>query len=244
MGKLDGKRILVTGAASGIGRATAELVAVEGGEPLAADLDLAGAEATARATGGTALRMDIADPDSWATALAESGTLDGLANCAGVDLGGDSVEDCTPEGWRRTMGVNLDGAFLATQSVARKMVEEGRPGSIVNISSVLGIVADGETVSYGASKAAVRGLTMSASLALAPHGIRCNSVHPGYIRTPMTERWLAELPGGEEALTALHPIGRLGDPLDVARLIVFLLGDESSYVTGSELAVDGGYLAV
>jgi 3(or 17)beta-hydroxysteroid dehydrogenase len=124
------------------------------------------------------------------------------------------------------------------------MVEESRPGSIVNISSVLGIVADGETVSYGASKAAVRGLTMSASLALAPHGIRCNSVHPGYIRTPMTERWLAELPGGEEALTALHPIGRLGDPLDVARLIVFLLSDDSSYVTGSELPVDGGYLAV
>jgi NAD(P)-dependent dehydrogenase (short-subunit alcohol dehydrogenase family) len=244
MARLDGKRVLVTGAASGIGRATAALVATKGGEPLVADLDLGGAEALASTVGAKALRLDITDPSAWATALAEAGPLDGLANCAGVDLAGDDIENCTPQEWRRAMDVNLDGAFLATRAVAREMVREGRHGSIVNISSVLGIVADGETVSYGSSKAGLRGLTMSASLALARHGIRCNTVHPGYIRTPMTERWLAELPGGEEALTALHPLGRLGEPDDVARLIVFLLGDEASYVTGAELAVDGGYLAV
>lgn len=244
MAGLDGRRILVTGAGSGIGRATAEHLAVEGAEALAADLDLTGAQATAAETGGGAFRLDVADRASWRAVLAETGPLDGLANCAGVDVPGDNIEDCSPQAWRRAMAVNLDGAFLATQAVARKMIADGRPGSIVNISSVLGIVADGETVSYGASKAAVRGLTASAALALAEHGIRCNAVHPGYIRTPMTERWLADLPGGEEALTALHPIGRLGEPADIARLVAFLLGDDSSYVTGSELAVDGGYLAV
>ncbi|MGD9734384.1 MAG: SDR family NAD(P)-dependent oxidoreductase [Solirubrobacterales bacterium] len=244
MARLDGLRVLVTGAGSGIGRATAEHLAAEGAVPLAADVDLAGAEATAASCGGGALRLDVTDPDSWGAALAEAGPLDGLANCAGVDVPGDNIEDCTPDAWRRAMAVNLDGAFLATQRVARKMIEDGRSGSIVNVSSVLGIVADGETVAYGASKAAVRGLTASAALALAEHGIRCNTVHPGYIRTPMTERWLAELPGGEQALTALHPIGRLGEPADIARLIAFLISEDSSYVTGSELAVDGGYLAV
>ncbi|HEV7562950.1 MAG TPA: SDR family oxidoreductase, partial [Solirubrobacterales bacterium] len=210
------------------------------------DLDLGAAEASAAALAGAeACRLDVADPDSWRGAVAGSGPLHGLVNCAGIDVPGDNVEQCSVEDWQRVMGVNLDGTFLGTKAVAERMRADGGGGSIVNISSVLGNVADGETISYGASKAAVRGLTKSAALALAKDGIRCNTVHPGYIRTPMTERWLESLGAeGERALVALHPIGRLGDPLDIARVVLYLLGEDSAYVTGSEFAVDGGYLAV
>ncbi|MDX6626433.1 MAG: hypothetical protein QOE56_1422 [Solirubrobacterales bacterium] len=239
-------RVLVTGAGSGIGQAIAGLLAAEGYAVIVADLDLAAAEASAAALAGAeARRLDVTDPDSWQEVVAATGPLQGLVNCAGIDVPTDNIEECSVEDWQRVMRVNLDGTFLGTKAVVGRMRADGGGGSIVNISSVLGNVADGETVSYGASKAAVRGLTKSAALAVAEDGIRCNTVHPGYIRTPMTERWLASLgEEGERALVALHPLGRLGDPLDIARVVLYLLGEDSVYVTGSEFAVDGGYLAV
>jgi NAD(P)-dependent dehydrogenase (short-subunit alcohol dehydrogenase family) len=245
MARLAGKRVLVTGAGSGIGRATARTLAAEGATAIVADIDLTAAQASARAAGGEAHRLDVADQDSWTQLLAAAGEVHGLVNCAGVDAPADNVEECSPADWERVMRINLDGVFLGTKAAAAVMSRAGAGGSIVNFSSVLAIVGDGETISYGASKAAVGGLTRSAALALAPAGIRVNSIHPGYIRTPMTERWLARPEdSGEAGLAALHPLGRIGEPEDVANLVIYLLCDESSYVTGAQLAVDGGYLAV
>ncbi|MBS1881460.1 MAG: SDR family NAD(P)-dependent oxidoreductase, partial [Actinobacteria bacterium] len=199
MAPLRGKRILVTGAGSGIGRATARLLAEDGALVLCADI----ARETADAIGGEAYLLDVTDPDSWARIFDAVETIDGLVNCAGIEAPDDTVEQCTAQDWERVMQVNLDGVFLGTQAAIKSMLDNGTPGSIVNISSVLAIVGDGETLAYGASKAAVVGLTRSAALAVAANGIRCNTVHPAYIRTPMTERWL-ERPDdlGEATLAA------------------------------------------
>lgn len=143
------------------------------------------------------------------------------------------------------MRVNLDGAFLGTRFAVEAMSEAGSGGSIVNLASVLALTGSGDTISYGASKAAVGGLTRSVAAAVAGDGIRCNSVHPGYIRTPMTKRWTdSDGASDEDETVSLHPLGRLGEPEEIANLVVYLLSDESAYVSGSQLAVDGGYLAV
>jgi NAD(P)-dependent dehydrogenase (short-subunit alcohol dehydrogenase family) len=250
MGRLAGRNVIVSGAGSGIGRATAEVLAAQGAHVLCGDIATDAVEEVARAIGGAAHRLDVTDPASWAaivTAAAEaSGGLHALVNCAGVEAESDTIDGCTPEEWERVMRVNLDGTFLGTKAAAEAMRGHGSGGAIVNISSVLAIVADGETLAYGAGKAAVRGLTRSTALAVAADGIRCNSIHPGYIRTPMTERWLAGLDGAEaEAqLIAMHPLGRLGEPRDIAELALYLVSDDAAYVTGAELAIDGGYLAV
>jgi NAD(P)-dependent dehydrogenase (short-subunit alcohol dehydrogenase family) len=245
--RLAGRRIIVSGAASGIGRATATLLAAEGAHVLAGDIDVPAVEEAARAIGAEPHRLDVTDAHSWTTIVAAAGDgLHGLVTCAGVDAPDDTLGACTPADWDRVMRINLDGTFLGVQAAARALREAGRGGSIVTIASVLAVVADGATVSYGASKAAVAGLTRSAALALAPDGIRVNTILPGYIRTPMTERWLDGLAGtdAERELVALHPLGRLGEPHEIAGLALHLLGDDATYVTGAELAIDGGYLAV
>jgi NAD(P)-dependent dehydrogenase (short-subunit alcohol dehydrogenase family) len=246
MGRLAGRRVIVTGAGSGIGRATAEVLAANGARVLGADIDAGAVALTARATGGEAYGLDVADPDSWAALMGAAGPVHGLVNCAGVEAPADTIEDCTPADWERVMRINLDGTFLGTQAALRAMRAGGAGGSVVNISSVLAIVADGETLAYASSKAAVRGLTRSAALAVAADGIRCNTIHPGYIRTPMTERWLAGLDGAdaEARLVALHPLGRLGEPREIGELALYLLSDDAAYVTGAELTIDGGYTAV
>jgi 3(or 17)beta-hydroxysteroid dehydrogenase len=250
MDGLEGRCIIVSGGASGIGRAIAERLAAAGAYVVVGDLDAAAAAGAIAAGAGEAHRLDVTDPASWTAIVAAAnrahGPLHGLVNCAGVDAPSDNIDDCTPAEWDRVMRVNLDGTFLGTKAVLEALRDAGTGGAIVNISSVLAVVADGETLAYAASKGAVRGLTRSAALAVAREGIRCNSIHPGYIRTPMTERWLAGLGGtsAERELIALHPLGRLGEPADVAELALHLLGEDARYVTGAELAVDGGYLAV
>jgi NAD(P)-dependent dehydrogenase (short-subunit alcohol dehydrogenase family) len=249
MGGLDGRCVIVSGAGSGIGRATAAHLAAAGAYVIAGDIDAESAAAAVPTGAGEGRHLDVTDEASWAaivSAACRAGeALHALVNCAGVDAPADNIDDCTPADWDRVMRVNLDGTFLGTKAAVQAMRGLGTPGSIVNISSVLAIVADGETLAYAASKGAVRGLTRSVALAVAGDGIRCNSIHPGYIRTPMTERWLAG--GGttaERELIGLHPLGRLGEPADIAELALYLIGDDARYVTGAELAVDGGYLAV
>jgi NAD(P)-dependent dehydrogenase (short-subunit alcohol dehydrogenase family) len=249
MDRLAGKTILVTGAGSGIGRAVAARAAREGAAIFAADIDASAAQDAAATTAGHGLTLDVTDPEAWKDAsrrVSESaGGLDGLVNCAGVDATDDNIVDCSTETWRRTLAVNLDGTFLGTRTGIGLIGDRG--GSIVNISSVLGIVADGETLAYSSSKGAVRGLTKAVALEVAARGIRCNTIHPGYVRTPMTRRWLDRLEeqgGSSEELERLHPLGNLGEPADVASLATYLLSDEAAFVTGAELAVDGGYLAV
>ena len=237
---------IVAGAASGIGRAVTQLLAAGGATVLAGDINSAALRDEASANVHVCA-LDVATPESWRDVLAaaqQAGGVDFLVNCAGVSVPNDNIDRCGPDEWRHVMRVNLDGAFLGTKAVVETMRASGHEGSIVNICSVLGIVADGGTLAYGASKGALRGLTKSVALAAAPHRIRCNLILPGYIRTPMTERWLVEADVSLDELAALHPLQRLGEPDEVARLARFLVGPDSAFVTGAELAVDGGYLAV
>jgi 3alpha(or 20beta)-hydroxysteroid dehydrogenase len=245
--RLEGTCGIVSGAASGIGRAVAQLFAAEGAHVIAADLDLAALQRLERRATLEVAALDVTDPDSWQTVVARAVNRAGpdfLVNCAGVSIAEDTIDGCAPSDWRRVIAVNLDGTFLGNKVVAEAMRDGGRGGSIINISSVLGAVADGGTLAYGASKSAVRGLTRSVALAGAPLGIRCNAIMPGYIHTPMTNRWFEEAGITPDELAALHPLNRLGQPEEVAHLALFLASGDASFVTGVDLAVDGGYLAV
>lgn len=244
-----------------MGRASAEQLVSEGATVVVADIDERGGAAAARELGGCAtfVRLDVTDEEAW-IALYETveekyGRADGLVNCAGIWGPKDDIESCTLDVWRRVTGINLDGVFLGCKHGVRVMRRLGTSaGSIVNFSSIACLVADGGTIAYSSSKGGVRLLTKSVALYCAREapGIRCNSVHPGYIDTPMTDTWteyLAATEGGtvEEAFAALaglHPVGRLGRAEEVAAVVLFLISDESAFVTGAEHLVDGGYVAV
>ena len=254
MGRVQGKVALVTGAAKGIGEACALLLAKEGAKVVVSDLDRAAGEVVAAkivAAGGEALFMqqDVTDEASWPTAIAATearfGALHVLVNNAGIAIPGNAV-DCTLADWRKTLAVNLDAVFLGTKYAIPAMT--GKNGSIINISSIEGIVADPNLASYNASKGGVRIFTKSAALHCGKAGlkVRVNSVHPGYIWTPMVEdyiRSIGDVDKGRAALDALHPIGHVGDAMDVAWGVLYLASDESKFVTGSELVIDGGYTA-
>lgn len=255
MGRVQGKVALITGAAKGIGREAALLLAREGARVAVTDVDEAeGRKVTEAiaAAGGEALflKQDVADESQWQAVIAavveRFGALNILVNNAGVALAG-SVEETSLEDWRWLMSINLDAVFLGTKHAILAMKETGG-GSIVNISSIEGIIGDPNLAAYNASKGGVRIFTKSAALhcARAGYKIRVNSVHPGYIWTPMVEGFLNETEdpaAGKEGLVALHPIGRLGVAGDIANGILYLASDESSFMTGSELVIDGGYTA-
>ncbi len=254
MGRVQGKVALVTGAAKGIGQACALLLAKEGAKVVVSDLDRAAGEAVAAkivADGGEALfiQQDVTDEASWPAAIAATearfGALHVLVNNAGIAIPGNAV-DCTLADWRKTLAVNLDAVFLGTKYAIPAMT--GKNGSIINISSIEGIIADPNLASYNASKGGVRIFTKSAALHCGKAGlkVRVNSVHPGYIWTPMVEdyiRSIGDVDKGRAALDALHPIGHVGDAMDVAFGVLYLASDESRFVTGSELVIDGGYTA-
>lgn len=254
MGRVQGKVALVTGAAKGIGQACALLLAKEGAKVVVSDLDRAAGEAVAAkivADGGEALfiQQDVTDEASWPAAIAATearfGALHVLVNNAGIAIPGNAV-DCTLADWRKTLAVNLDAVFLGTKYAIPAMT--GKSGSIINISSIEGIIADPNLASYNASKGGVRIFTKSAALHCGKAGlkVRVNSVHPGYIWTPMVEdyiRSIGDVDKGRAALDALHPIGHVGDAMDVAFGVLYLASDESKFVTGSELVIDGGYTA-
>jgi 3(or 17)beta-hydroxysteroid dehydrogenase len=255
MGRVKGKVALVTGAARGIGEACARLLAKEGAQVMLGDLDHADGSAVAesiRREGGQAdfFVQDVAEEASWPAVLEAThrrfGGLDILVNNAGIAMV-KNVEQTTLAEWRRMMAVNLDAVFLGTKYCIPLMA--GRNASIVNISSIEGLVGDAMLAAYNASKGGVRLFTKSAALHCARKGlkIRVNSVHPGSIWTPMVERYLKALGGDiekkREAVGRQHPLGTLGEPLDVAYGVLYLASDESKFVTGSELVIDGGYTA-
>ena len=256
MGRVAGKVALVTGAGLGLGRASSLLLASEGARLVVSDIDESLAANTAAEivkVGGEALalRQDVSKPEDWPSVMAaieqRFGRLDVLVNNAGIAIA-KNVEDTTLAEWRRTMAVNLDGVFLGCQEGIKLMRKSGG-GSIVNLSSIDGIIGEAELAAYCASKGGVRTLTKAVAVHCAEqrYGIRCNSIHPGYIWTPQTENYLRDLGTLEhEKARALsrHPIGFLGEPNDIAYMVLYLASDESKFVTGSEMVVDGGYLAV
>ncbi|WP_428385473.1 glucose 1-dehydrogenase [Nevskia ramosa] len=254
MARVSNKVALVTGGAKGIGEACALLLAKEGAKVVVSDLDIAAGEKVVKAikaAGGEAIfiQQDVTDEASWPKAIAATverfGALHVLVNNAGIAIPGSAV-DATLADWRKTMAVNLDAVFLGTKYSIPAMT--GKNGSIINISSIEGIVADPNLASYNASKGGVRIFTKSAALHCGKNGlkVRVNSVHPGYIWTPMVEDYLksiGDVAEGRAGLDSLHPIGHVGDVMDVAYGVLYLASDESKFVTGSELVIDGGYTA-
>ncbi len=254
MDRVRGKVAIVTGGASGIGRACAMLLAREGASVVITDVDDGAGERAARETQayGDAMfvRHDVAREADWRAALdatiARHGRLDVLVNNAGIGTPG-SIEATTLQAWQAMMSVNSDGVFLGCKHAIEVMKRSGG-GSIVNLSSILGIIGDGGAIAYSASKGAVRLLTKSAALYCAHrgYGIRVNSVHPGFIWTPMVEGLVnnARDPArAKERLEHVQPLGRMGKPEDVAYAVLYLASDESSFVTGAELVIDGGVTA-
>ena len=250
VGRLDDKTLIVTGAASGIGRACAERFLEEGANVMLTDLNESAGRALSAAMGERAAfrRLDVSCEADWeqgvAEALARFGHLDGVANVAGIAMQGDDIEHCTEAVWDRILGVNLDGVFLGTRSGIAAMKED-RGGSIVNISSIDCIVSDpaGASLAYTASKGGVRLLSKSAALHCARHGygIRVNTIHPGYIDTPMVDAFDEDTRA--DAIRR-HPLGRLGTPREIADAALYLQSDESRFVTGAEFVIDGGFTAL
>jgi 3(or 17)beta-hydroxysteroid dehydrogenase len=249
-GRLAGKTVLITGGASGIGLATAQRALAHGAHVAIGDIDMAAGERAARETPGLHfVRLDVTSDASWANAMDDVRTrfraLDGVVNSAGVFIIGD-VERISFDDWQRTMSVNVDGVFLGCRHAVSAM--KARGGSIVNMSSVSGIVGGYNVIAYNASKGAVRMLTKSVALHCARkgYGIRCNSVHPTFVDTPMFRNTVEGARDPEhirKALLAQVPLGRPAEPREIADLIVYLLSDESAFVTGAELVIDGGLTA-
>lgn len=239
-GRVAGKVALISGAARGMGASHAHRLAQDGAKVVIGDLlDAEGIALADEIGSDTALfvHLDVTDPASWEAAvqatLERFGRLDVLVNNAGIFTRG-SVEEATVEDWNRTIAIDLTGNFLGMKAAVPAM-KRGGGGSIVNISSIAGLTGFKNRVAYSAAKWGVQGLTKTSALDLAPAGIRVNSVHPGSVRTPMT--------AGLERGFGQIPLGRDADVAEISSLIVFLASDESSFITGTALPIDGGETA-
>jgi NAD(P)-dependent dehydrogenase (short-subunit alcohol dehydrogenase family) len=252
MGQVDGKVGIITGAASGIGAATARVLAREGAKLLLTDLDDAAGQALAEEVGGIYLHHDVSDDATWpavvATVEQRFGRLDILVANAGIAIMGSAI-DMSLADWRRQMAVNVDGVFLTVKYGIPAMRRAGNGGSVIMLSSVAGLRGSAGLAGYSATKGAVRLFAKSMALecAQARDGIRVNSVHPGIIVTPI---WTKMPPGGANAPLDPYriaensvPIGQAGEAADIANGILFLASDASSHMTGSELVIDGGITA-
>jgi len=257
MNRLAGKVALVSGSATGIGEATARLFAQEGAKVVVADVnEQRGKEVAAdiKKEGGEAhfIRLDVTSEENWEQAMKETvakyGKINICVNNAGISLAND-VEDTTLDEWNRIMSVDSTGVFLGTKHAIKAMKNNGEPCSIVNRSSIDGQIAEPGLFAYCAAKGSVTILTKSAALACGEkkYNIRVNSVHPGYIRTELTEEeargYGLEPDEYFKKVGAMHPIGRIGEPIDIAYIDLYLASDESRWVTGAEFTVDGGFTA-
>ncbi|MHA6316869.1 SDR family oxidoreductase [Altererythrobacter sp. CAU 1778] len=257
--RCEGKLALVTGAAQGLGRAHATRLAEEGARVLCTDIDGEGAADTARlideALGsGTAyaLRHDVTSPDDWEAAVdaarEQMGGLNVLVNNAGIGVGGD-IESCTFEDWKRCYAINVDSIFHGCQK-ALPLMREHAPGSIVNISSIAGLIASDRMPAYNSTKAAVWMLTKSIALHCAKQNmnIRCNSVHPTFVDTPILDGTARNAGLAKdvllEKLARQVPLKFVGEPNDIANAVVYLASDESRFMTGAEMKLDGGISAM
>ncbi|UYN93725.1 MAG: SDR family oxidoreductase [Enhydrobacter sp.] len=246
MAELSGQVAIVTGGASGIGAASAALLAESGATVVVADLQ------SARDGAGRFVQHDVASEESWTALLADvlgrEGRLDILVNNAGIGGGWSNIENTTVENWRRVEAVNSEGVFLGCKHAIGGMKKTGRTkpapkGSIVNVSSVAALIGSAGPTAYCASKGAVRLLSKSVALHCAEkkYDIRCNSVHPGSVDTPIFNP-LYQAMGHEQAkalIGGVHPIGRMAEPRELGEMVLWLASDRSSYVTGAEFTVDG-----
>lgn len=244
-GRLAGRVAIVTGGASGIGKASAELFAKEGARVTVADLESSDGAKVAQAIGGAFVATDVGDPrqiEALVKGVADHhGRLDIMYNNAGIGPGAPLLQ-FSEEDYRRTIRVDLDSVFFGIKCAGAVMVRQGR-GAIVNTASVAGISGSPGLSAYNAAKHGVVGLTRNAALEFAPFGVRVNCVCPGVIETPLVMNSFGQMEGARKILDSLHPLGRMGQPREVAYAVLFLASDESSFVTGHALVVDGGMMA-
>ena len=250
MGRVSGKTALVTGAARGIGRAAARMLAEEGAQVALTDIDNEAGDAAAQSLTADGHEVaffehDVTSEADWERVVDEVeaalGVPDVLVNNAGI-YQIEPMEEMSVSDWRRLMDINVTGVFLGMKHCTPLMREHER-GSVINLSSVAGLIGLSGHTAYGASKGAVRIMTKDAAMELADAGIRVNSVHPAYIDTQMAD-YGAEVQGAtKEELDAMHPIGHMGEPDDVAYAVTYLASEESKFMTGSELVLDGGFTA-
>jgi len=251
MGQLDNKVAFVTGGAAGIGEQVSRMLASEGAKVMVTDMDGAKAAEVAESIGAQAesTTLDVTSEEQWEAAIAKAletfGKLNVMVNNAGISEPG-TIQDETLEHWQRVLDINLNGAFLGTKHAVNAMKDNGEDCSIVNIGSMLAVRPGAFVVAYCASKAGVRAMTKASALHCANSGykIRCNLVHPGAIETPMLERYM-EMTGLErdaayQSFAENHPMGRCGKPEEIAKAVLFLASDASSFTTGTDLTVDGG----
>jgi NAD(P)-dependent dehydrogenase (short-subunit alcohol dehydrogenase family) len=251
MNDLAGKVAIVTGGSAGIGRAAAFALAAEGATVVLADVDVTRGERVAAELndkGSTArfIHTDVSDDAQVAALVSQSveifGGLDCAFNNAGIEGNPAPTHECTPENWRRTLAINLTGVWSCMRHEIPRMLERGG-GSIVNCSSVAGLVGFASIPAYVASKHGVVGLTKTAALEYAEAGIRVNAICPGVIDTEMVARFTGGQPEAEAAMLATEPIGRLGRPDEIADAVVWLCSERSSFTTGQAIAIDGGFVA-
>ncbi len=248
MGRVEGKVIVVTGAASGLGLADARMLVAEGARIVMTDVNVEKGVELAKEIGAMFVHQDVADESGWtalmSTVASEHGRLDGLVNNAGIARIAN-IEQTTTEIWRETLAIHLDGTFWGCQT-AIKLMKQGGGGSIVNMSSTAALVGIPAYFAYSAAKGGIRSMTKSIAIHCKQQklGIRCNSIHPGSISTPMVHHALRELVGVDLTAETDPEKTRIalgvGEPDDVAHMVVYLMSDESKHITGTELVIDNG----
>ena len=255
MNRLNSKVAVITGAALGLGRATAIRMAEEGAAVAVLDMlnpegEALAAELAGRGFAARFWHCDVSREAEVARVVGEAaahfGRIDILVNNAGVSGANKPTHEITEAEWDFVQGINVKGVFFCTKHAIPHLKAAGG-GSIINLSSIYGLVGGPDVPPYHASKGAVRLMTKNDAIQYASQGVRFNSIHPGYIWTPMVERHLratsSDLEAAKAAAAALHPVGRMGEPDDIAWAAVYLLSDESAFVTGAEFVIDGGYTA-